>query len=349
MGIFEIDGKIYTTGAVRDKEDKRDYMIEDVLGAPLMEYELPLEFTVSPVLTVKYQDGIPSCVAQATTGAKEPDEQIGLSARFLFSKCKKLDGDKGWGTSFRQAQKAMQQFGVCKERLYPEKQISTNDYIDLKYITDDLTTDALIHRNESYYSCGKKRQDTYFDDLVQVLFQFKKRIVCGCDWYESYNRLTPPFILPAPTGAFLGGHAWYINGWKVINGKRCLVMVNSYSSSWGDNGCAYLSLKWFNDNAYFGWINLDLPKILPIDERYGQSRTWTTFLKEKVMVAYWTPKLGRLPSKREVDGAVYGYWDKDAIFNNRVGDAWLYVQKPAYLMWELDGTLHEKIKELKIN
>lgn len=315
----------YGLGAIKDKKDRRDYCVEDILGAAV---ELPNEYSVAEIDEIDNQHHIPDCVARATTKAKEPQECIDLSARDLYSRCKESDGNLDWGTSFRTAQMAMQDWGVAEERLVKsDTDLSVLDYItvsrNLKIIEN-----AAEHKNSSYYSIGKKlKQNDYFEDVRQAMFQFKARAVSGCQWFTSYNKLSAPFIIDKPFGYLQGGHAWYINGWKQHNGETVLVAVNSFGDGWGDKGKFYIRKDWFNKHAYFGWINIDLPKKLPVDLFYGQQRTWTGFLKEQAMVAYWTPRLKRLPSHREIKAAIYGFWDKEALFNKRVGDAWLYCTK----------------------
>lgn len=69
-----------------------------------------------------------------------------------------------------------------------------------------------------------------------------------------------------------------------------------------------------------------------VDSRYGAKRTWISFLREKRMALnpYVLAKIRRLPTTREISGLAYGYWDFKAIFENRVGNDWLYKTKPDY-------------------
>ena len=333
----------YGLGCQKDTKDRRDYMVEDILGG---FKPLPQEYSVAEIEWIKSQKQIPSCVAEATTGGKEPQEVVRLSSRDLYARCKENDGNATWGTSFRSAQQAMQKHGVTEENL-----LESNSNLSLfEYLFFDRNekqiNNALEHRNESYYSIGKKIQNPdYFETVRQTMYQFKSRVVCGCDWYENYNGLKVPYIMPEPYGDKVGGHGWYINGWKQISGVPVLILVNSFSDKWGDNGMFYATKEWFNKHAYFAWINIDLPKDLPVDKYYGQKRTWAKFLQEQAMVAYWTPKLRRLPSKREIDASSYGYWDADALFKKRVGDIWLYVTKPE---WNRLVDLHGEKKAIKI-
>lgn len=78
--------------------------------------------------------------------------------------------------------------------------------------------------------------------------------------------------------------------------------------------------------------NKRIPKfeVIPVNQRYGQERNWSSFLKEKAMVGYWTPILRRLPTMQEINGAIYGHWDKEALFKGRVYTNWKYYTKDRY-------------------
>jgi hypothetical protein len=80
------------------------------------------------------------------------------------------------------------------------------------------------------------------------------------------------------------------------------------------------------------WTSLDIPAVLPVDNRYGETRTWDKYMAEKKFAfnTWLTNQIKRQPTNREIIGAVYGYWDFEAIFKGRVGDKWLYMTKPAY-------------------
>jgi hypothetical protein len=358
--------QFYVTGAIKDKKDNRDYKIEDLLGSPTLEVvELPKDFEVSPITWVKNQLQQPSCVGQATTASKEPEEGVKLSARSLYARCKQMDGNYDWGTSFRQAQEAMIKYGACEEEYFPEPKqaLEITTYANTKLMNDFVVANAELHANESYYSIGKKWNGTeynYFYDVMQAMYTYKSRVVTGCDWYTGYNNLSDTqYALHEPTGNLAGGHAFYINGWRTHNGELQLILVNSWGSAWGDGGKFYANKEWFNKHAYFSWINIDLQKKLPVDKRYYPMenkfykeedtgwRPYNKYLEEKAMLAYWTIKLGHMPSERELRGAIYGMWDKEALWGGRVGDAWLYVQKPTWDKWVIEGVQEQYLEKVK--
>jgi hypothetical protein len=361
---FTINGHVISLGAIKDKDDRRDYQVADIMGAAEDVY-IPDEFEVAPITKIKYQNGYPSCVGQATSAAKEPDEGVELSARGVYIKCKERDGNTNWGTSLRCAQLVSINPGIPEEKLLPEDHTGgVEKYLNLDYYTDTVKANAIQHANQSVYSVGKKwlgDHYDYFEDVIKAIWQFKKRVITGCDWYESYDNMqSSNFILKNPTGVLRGGHCFYSNGVKKINGERHIIFVNSFGDWWGDKGKFYANKEWFNKYAYNGWLHIDLPKKLPIDLRYYPIdrtnynpdntgwRPWNKYLLEKAMLAYWTTKLGHFPTVREINGSVYGLWDKEALWSNRVGDAWLYCQKPSYDKWNKEGILENKLAEIKI-
>ena len=363
--IIPVDFTKLETGAVEDTNDRRDYKIEDILGTPkeIEALNIPQEFNVLENQPVKYQNGVPSCIGQATALAKQLDEGKELSARGVYLKCKELDGNTNWGTSFRQAQKVMIQFGVPEENLLPEDHSKgTVHYINPEFWTEKIAVNAKEHANESYYSIGKKITlgSSYFETAIAAMFKFQKPFVTGCMWYSDYNDMAGrDFITPNPVGKQIGGHGYVGKGVKIIRGQRCIIMQNSYGKWWGDDGDFYVNEEWFNKHAYLGWMHIDLPKNLPIDRRYFPMdnkyykkentgwRPWNKYLQEQAMLAYWTTRLGHMPSTREIIGSVYGYYPKEALWKNSFGDAWLYIQFPTYLKWQKEGTLQKNLIRVK--
>lgn len=91
------------------------------------------------------------------------------------------------------------------------------------------------------------------------------------------------------------------------------------------------------NNGYFGWID-PAPFMeqgwadLPVDNRYGQPRTWASFLREKATAfnPWLIKKIGRLPTPREINGLCYGYHPFNNVFIGSIGTDWLYLTWPEY-------------------
>lgn len=87
-----------------------------------------------------------------------------------------------------------------------------------------------------------------------------------------------------------------------------------------------------DENGYWGYIDFkDLLEqgTFPVDIRYGKPRTWQSFLQEQAMAfnPWLRRRIKRLPSNLELKALVYGNWDYEAVYENRVGFEWLYRTK----------------------
>ena len=111
---------IYRLGCRKDPVDSRDIPMGLVL--PVVPVPFSFDFTklMSPV---RNQGNEGTCVAFASVvgvkefqDKKEYNKLISLSPRFLYSQCKKIDGDPfGEGTYPRVAMKVLLNYGVCHE------------------------------------------------------------------------------------------------------------------------------------------------------------------------------------------------------------------------------------------
>jgi hypothetical protein len=77
-------------------------------------------------------------------------------------------------------------------------------------------------------------------DVVNVILT-QGPIVVGTNWYENMSYPDKNHLVTA-TGCYLGGHAYVLNG--VSLSKQRFRLKNSWGSTWGNRGSAYIS---FND------------------------------------------------------------------------------------------------------
>lgn len=57
-------------------------------------------------------------------------------------------------------------------------------------------------------------------------------------WRDMWDTDADGFI--RPTGEKVGGHAWALSGYNMLNGSRRYRMENSWGPEWGDNGGAWI-------------------------------------------------------------------------------------------------------------
>lgn len=100
----------HTFGALKDKEDKRDFLIRTYLKLIELPVSLDLSGTLQPV---RNQGNEGSCVSFAANAMKESQEQNEgwLSTRFLYERIKQPGG----GAYPRDAHDVLLNTGVCPE------------------------------------------------------------------------------------------------------------------------------------------------------------------------------------------------------------------------------------------
>ena len=311
-------------GCLRDKKDRRDFRIAGIMQTKEIHKQV---FSLEELFPPKNQCSRGSCVSQGNAHHKERQEEVACSARFIMALTKKLEGNKKYGAYTKNGLKIVQQYGVCKEELYPESspEMSWEEYIDDTKIPQKCLDDALNHKSLSYWKVNNN-----INEIRQVLFEKKKSIVMSMAWHKEFNsrNLVDGKILPVEFKDYVGGHCVSCCGFDDF--KELLKIKNSWGNGYGDNGYFYMSYSIFNRIVWDCFCSLDMPKELPVDNRYGQQRTWQSYLREKVMAfnPWLRKKIKRLPSNREIKGLCYGFWSYESIFDGKYNDIWLTYTKP---------------------
>jgi hypothetical protein len=202
----------------------------------------------------------------------------------------------GEGTYLRISQKVGADTGGVEERLYPEPGplMSYTEYIDVNLIPTNVETNATTHKAQSYFSVRG------WNEFMQTMFQYDTPIQTGCQWYSGDNLTGDDGIFPNQNGILSGGHSFVVIGWKLINGKQYLIMVNSWGNIWADNGLAYISQDIFS-RLYDGWMTVDIPTdVVKILQKYdkknvkidGQPDIYYIYLGKKHLyadeLAWWS-------------------------------------------------------------
>jgi C1A family cysteine protease len=235
-------------GCKQDKLDERDYLMRAYLPALKLPAKVDHSGKMSPV---RDQGDEGTCVGFASVaGMKEYQEKqdysklVGLSPRFLYNECKKIDGIPGEGTTIRTAMKVLKSLGVCQEKYWPYK----------PHQSDKPKSGA--KDNARKFNVFTYARILNLGELKMSLVE-KGPCVIGVQVFngmmETKNGVVP---LPAKRESALGGHAICPVGY---DDKKALVKFkNSWSNNWGDKGYGYLPYSYIDKYMMDAWSSVDV-------------------------------------------------------------------------------------------
>jgi C1A family cysteine protease len=231
-----------------DLPDYRDHLLSERLSpAKVLPKSIDLRKQCSPISN---QGHVGSCTGNALAGAIEflerkelrsktpAPEEIGgakfakASRLFIYFNERDLEGhaEQDAGGRLRDGVKALQQFGVCRETLWPYEELAVLERPNTKaYI------EAKNHRISEYLRIQNLRE------LKQAL-SIGFTVAFGFTVFSSFE--TPDVAqtglmpLPQPDEQVLGGHAVLAVGYDDI--RSVLIVRNSWGENWGDRGYFYM-------------------------------------------------------------------------------------------------------------
>lgn len=235
-------------GVKKDKEDKRDYLISQVLtGIPDKPqfYQIP----INPYIYVKDQGKWNSCVWHAICGViaasldyKDSNlKNVDLSERFgyYFGRLEAGKLPENVGLYIRDNLKIAQKRGVCPEKLCP--------YIDSEmnnapgYFTNSF---AKLFRIKNYY-----RALSIEEVKAALLNNFF--VLLGTQTNASFKRNIGP-ISVSKDDKLYGGHAIWVYGYDNIEEE--LLCVNSWGKSYKDKGIMRVPFVYYNKYVYDSYV-----------------------------------------------------------------------------------------------
>ena len=232
-------------GCILDTPDSRDYIIEDILGAPAKfswDKGFDIEKEIGQKLKVETQGSSSSCVAQAFSKYLEVLEIVDksftdLSAKDIYSRI--YIPPRG-GARLRDGAKLAVSRGVATE-------ISNPSYMNGKPPTEKfmrekiegLEAEAKKFQSKSYATTTHNSID-FFASYIRDHHGLVSGVLGDNDGWHS------AFVKPPKTIKW--GHGIYFGRARLINGKKYLGFLNSWSKNWGNDGWGWL------DEDYFGTV-----------------------------------------------------------------------------------------------
>lgn len=220
-------------GLIPSPPDERDYVVRQIAPA----VELPASVRLDYRFTIRNQGECPTCVGKAGAEMLSTYKQKKLSALYLYTKCKELDGMPDLpGTYPRVALKVLQKQGCCSDKLLP--------YIRCEQtpaITSEMDENAENFKIGSYARCYG------LTDIKQALAnnQLVMAAILVGDNFMSYKA----DVVGKPTGNTHGYHAVILCGYD--DEKRAFRGVNSWGRWWGEDGYFWLDYDVLSDRMAF--------------------------------------------------------------------------------------------------
>lgn len=244
---------------------------------PLDWRDLPYTFKREPLRDIvdlrkwaspiEDQDHLGSCTGQAVVGAYElmlnkqdPSKFVDLSRLFVYYNARMIEDatKEDVGAYVRDAIKSVQQYGVCKEELWP-------------YLIEDFAVPPSI---KCYEDAKNRTIKNYYriSTLEDTLDALNKEypVVFSMRVYESFDDLYDSghtIKMPGKNESPIGAHAMCFVGYD-LNRKLFLVR-NSFGKDWGLNGYCYMPFDYMRNEVMDCWIfDINIDNSLPKNNRH---------------------------------------------------------------------------------
>lgn len=201
---------------------------------------------------VEQQSDLGSCTAQAIVGAYELltkrdhlDQYVELSRLFVYFNARMTAGsiNEDEGAYIRDALKAVDRYGICKEELWPYK----IENFAMRP-TPECYQDAKLRTLKKYYRISG------LNDMLDAL-NSGYPIVAGINVYSSFDKIAEEnsiLSMPADTEKELGAHAILLVGYDLS--RKLILARNSFGPKWGDHGYFWIPFDYVTQDLTDAWI-----------------------------------------------------------------------------------------------
>ncbi len=231
---------------------KYNVILTEKLSLPVFDHtalgveQLPPMVDMEPHMAPVFDQGqLGSCTGNAFVGAVEYMENkkngftntdaafIGLSRLYVYYNERLLEGtvSQDSGALISDGLRAIQNYGVCKETLWP-------------YNISQFT----VKPSQDAYTDGETRKSVDAASLAITQDAFLTTLAAGYPiviGMQVFQSMESPEVaqtgmvpLPGPSEQDMGGHAVLVSGYDMS--KQLLKVRNSWGAGWGDNGYFYL-------------------------------------------------------------------------------------------------------------
>lgn len=230
-----------TSGWNKDAPDERDYCLptpETTVYPSEVDLRLLYPKSILPILK---QGDIGSCVFNAGSRAVYFNQIKQKQTPFMPSRLEwywwgrvledTTASDAGCG--IRNAFKALNKYGVCREDLWQYTKKNLYREPDVKAMQN-----AALHKSLRY-----QRVPQDLDYIKAVLVQGFP-IVFGIALYPSFKKVGKHGLVPMPGKKehCLYGHGMEIEGYS--DSRQCVIVANSWGTEFGDKGYCYLPYEY---------------------------------------------------------------------------------------------------------
>lgn len=253
------DAPGFNPGAVPSRVDVRDYQWAEV-GANSAPFDWNAGYDIEAVLgyhlVPKDQGGSGSCGGQAWSSLAAVIEAMATksfeerSAKFIYSQTYVPGG----GSGGRENAEIFRTQGAAREAVlssYQNGNPPSEAFMERSGdITDAVRADAKLDRSLSYASVL-----TDIDSLAQAL-RDNYGVVIGIDGSNNGTWLSTMPQVPK-AGEAIWRHWLYVGRAKLVNGKKCIGVLNSWGISTGDRGWQWISEDYVKSVIHDTAFNLD--------------------------------------------------------------------------------------------